>query len=698
MPADVLAGLNPEQRQAVLHFESPLLIVAGAGSGKTRVITHKIAHLVQEMGLAPREVLAVTFTNKAASEMKVRIEAITGIQAGLFPISTFHALGLRILRESGSALGFDAQWQVIDDDEQRRLAERLLKEHFPHLAKDGDNLLRKIGLAKMGLHYPNNGEFLRQKGFAEDEISVFAHYHAALQKNKLWDYEDLISFAVILLRDHESVREKYQRRFRYLLVDEFQDTNPNQYELIKLLSRDRRSITVVGDDDQAIYSWRGASVRFLFDFERDFPGTRIIKLEQNYRSTPEILNFANLLISQNTVRQPKQMWSDCQSSHPVFVLRSRSKEEEAEEVARLVQCLRRDNPALFPVAILYRINSQSLALETEFIKQRIAFRILKGLRFFDRKEIRDVLALLRLALNPADDLAFLRVVDFLPLGVGSRTLEALKSLARERSLPLFQALEEHLGDKFNGRPLFALLRDLNRQPDGLPVAEVLSRLLQASGYLEILREKDEEERLLNIAELREFIAKWEAENPAAPFSDLLDRMTLETRDQRGGEKTEVFLLTMHNAKGLEFPTVIVSGINSAYMPFFLRKERDEIEEERRLFYVASTRASQLLVVSTASDRPSFFLQQVGAAAYLPVYSSREIVDGIFPAAARAAGPAAAGKGDGRVVARRDGRFIVHPIFGRGRIIEKIGDSKYLIHFTDKGDKLIDTSVVKVEFM
>ena len=690
MPADILAGLNPEQRDAVLHFDSPLLIVAGAGSGKTRVITHKIAHLVLEKGLAPREVLAVTFTNKAAGEMKVRIEAITGIQAGLFPISTFHALGLRILRESGSALGFDAQWQVIDDDEQRRLFERLLKENFPQRAKDGDNLLRKIGLAKMGLHYPNNGEFLRQKGFADDEISVFAHYHAALQKLMLWDYEDLISFAVILLRDHDAVREKYQRRFRYLLVDEFQDTNPNQYELIKLLSHDRSSITVVGDDDQAIYSWRGASIRFLFDFERDFPGTRIIKLEQNYRSTPEILNFANLLISQNTVRQRKQMWSDCESSHPVFVLRSRSKEEEAEEIARLVQCLRQSHPNLFPVAVLYRINSQSLALETEFIKQRISFRILKGLRFFDRKEIRDVLALLRLALNPADDLAFLRVVDFLPLGVGGRTLEALKTLAREKSISWFSALEEHLGDKFNARPLFALLRDLNRERDDLPVAEILSRLLLASGYLEILREKDEEERLLNIAELREFIAKWEEENPTAPFSDLLDRMTLETRDSRSNEKTQVFLLTMHNAKGLEFPTVIVSGINSAYMPFFLRKERDEIEEERRLFYVASTRASQLLVISTASDRPSFFLQQVAAASTLPVYSSREIVDGIFPRAARAAGPAVAGKGDGR--------FIVHPIFGRGRIIDKIGASKYLIHFTDKGDKVIDTSVVKVEFI
>ncbi len=686
MPADILAGLNPEQREAVLHLDSPLLIVAGAGSGKTRVITHKIAHLVLEKGLAPHEVLAVTFTNKAAGEMRVRVEALTGIASHLFPISTFHALGLRILRESGGALGFDSQWQVIDDDEQRRLFERLLKEKFPHLGKDGDAVLRKIGLAKMGLHYPNNGEFLRQKGFSEEEISIFAHYHAAQQQNKLWDYEDLISFAVILLRDHDEVRAKYQRRFHYLLVDEFQDTNPNQYELIKLLSGDRSRITVVGDDDQAIYSWRGASVRFLSDFERDFPGARIIKLEQNYRSTPEILNFANLLISQNTMRKSKRMWSDTQSSHPVFVLRSRSKEEEAEEIARLVNRLRDANPGLFPLAVLYRINSQSLALETEFIKQRISFRILKGLRFFERKEIRDALALLRLALNPSDDLAFLRIVEFLPLGVGSRTLETLKALANERSLPLFAALEAHLGDKFGAKPLFPLLRDLGRGKDELQVAELLSKLLQASGYLEILEEKGEEERLLNLAELREFIGKWQAENPDAPFSDLLDRMTLETQESRGGEKTQVFLLTMHNAKGLEFPTVIVSGVNSAYMPFFLRKERDEIEEERRLFYVASTRASRLLVISTASDRPSFFLQQVSSASYLPVYSFREIVDGIFPCAPQPATP------------RDDGRFIVHPIFGRGRIVEKISQSKYLIHFTEKGDKLIDTSVVQVEFV
>jgi len=372
MAVDSLSGLNPEQQQAVLHFDSPLLIVAGAGSGKTRVITHKIAYLILEKKMQPHHILAVTFTNKAASEMKIRIEALTGIEARLFNISTFHSLGLRILRESGGSLGFDSQWQVMDDDDQRRLFERLVRENFPYLGRDNDDIRRKISLAKMNLNYPNNGEFLRQKGFSEDEISIFAHYHAAQQQNKLWDYEDLISFAVILLRDHETIREKYQQKFHYVLVDEFQDTNPNQYELIKLLCGDRRSITVVGDDDQAIYSWRGASVRFLFDYEQDFPGTRIIKLEQNYRSTPQILSFANRLISQNALRKTKQMWSDSDNGHPVFVLRSRSKEEEAEEIARLIIRLKASNPELFPLAILYRINSQSLSQASQSAHPDIA--------------------------------------------------------------------------------------------------------------------------------------------------------------------------------------------------------------------------------------------------------------------------------------------------------------------------------------
>jgi DNA helicase-2/ATP-dependent DNA helicase PcrA len=685
MPADSLSGLNPEQQAAVLHFDSPLLIVAGAGSGKTRVITHKIAHLILEKGLSPQHILAVTFTNKAANEMKIRSEALTGIEARLFNISTFHSLGLRILRESGGVLGFDSQWQVMDDDEQQRLIDRLLKENFPYLGRDSDGIRRKISLAKMNLNYPNNGEFLRQKGFSEDEISVFAHYHAAQQTNKLWDYEDLISFAVILLRDHGALREKYQQKFRYVLVDEFQDTNPNQYELIKLLCGDRCSITVVGDDDQAIYSWRGASVLFLFDYEQDFPGTRIIKLEQNYRSTPQILGFANQLISQNALRKAKQMWSDSDNGPPVFVLHSRSKEEEAEEIARLIIRLKGSNPELFPLAILYRINSQSLALETEFLKQNIPFRILKGLRFFERKEIRDSLALLRLALNPADDLAFLRLVDFLPLGIGSKTVESLKVSAKAKSLPLFAALEQCLPEKFNARPLFSRLRQAQLEKGRQTVSALYAGLLDGSGYREMLREKDEEERLLNIKELEEFIQKWEAENPAAPFSDLLDRMSLDARETRRPEKIQVFLLTMHNAKGLEFPAVVVSGINSAYMPFFLRKGREEIEEERRLFYVASTRASQLLVISTASDRPSFFLQQMTASTYLPVYSFREIIDAIFPVA-----PAAAGQGEGK--------FIVHPLFGRGRIVDKISASRYLIHFGDKGEKVIDTSVVQVEFV
>ena len=400
-----------------------------------------------------------------------------------------------------------------------------------------------------------------------------------------------------------------------MLVDEFQDTNPNQYELIKLLCGDRRSITVVGDDDQAIYSWRGASVRFLFDYERDFPGTRIIKLEQNYRSTPEILEL----------RQPAdQPEHAAQGQADVVGQRTAAtrcsccaaaprKRRPRRSPAWSSAC-KASNPELFPLAILYRINSQSLALETEFLKQHISFRILKGLRFFERKEIRDSLALLRLALNPADDLAFLRLVDFLPLGIGSKTLESLKVLAKAKdrcrcSRPWSSACPTN---SIRGR-CFPVLRQLQPAKGRAPGLRDLCRPAGAIGIPGHARaKKPKKNGCSTSAELREFIGKWEAENPGAPFSDLLDRMSLETRETRGRKRRQVFLLTMHNAKGLEFPTVIVSGINSAYMPFFLRKEREEIEEERRLFYVASTRASQLLVVSTASDRPSFFLQQIAA--------------------------------------------------------------------------------------
>lgn len=696
---NLLETLNPEQKQAVLYLDSPLLIIAGAGSGKTKVITHKIAYLIREKGYSPYNILGVTFTNKAASEMKSRIEGLTGIAAHLFNISTFHSLGLRILRESGSAVGFDRDWQVIDDLDQKKIMDKLIKENLNYFTNDmRDDLRRKINFAKMDLIYPNNKEFLIQKGFSGDEIKIFTLYYNFQKENKVWDYEDLVSLPVKLFQTHEETRLKYAEKFRYVVVDEFQDTNPNQYELLRSIAG-HKNITIVGDDDQAIYSWRGANIRFLFNFEDDFPGVHIIKMERNYRSTPQILEFANNLITQNTLRRSKAMWTEKQSGNPVYLLYTRSKEDEAEKVAELISRLQRENeyPELFPIAILYRINSQSLMFETEFTKRNINFKIIKGLRFFERKEIKDSLALLKLALNPGDDISFLRFIDFLPVGIGPKNLDILTNHAREKKLPLLPALKECMPEKFKDKKIFTVIYDVYtriHKQEKLAFSEILTRLLNASGYIELLEEKGEKDRRMNIDELIEFIEKWETESPGESIGDLMDRISLNSDSNSTPERNNkkvcpVFLLTMHNAKGLEFPTVITAGINASYMPFFMRNDKAEIEEERRLFYVAATRAIKQLIVSVGGDKPSRFLSTVNRSLYSSVYSC----DDLFESKRQNDLPE-----HGIAQLAVEEKYLEHPIFGRGKIINAIGNDKYIVFFEKRGEKTIDTSIVPVTFL
>ncbi len=695
---EFLLGLNPAQREAVLYFDSPLLVIAGAGSGKTKVITNKIAYLVKEKGYSPKNILGVTFTNKAADEMKHRIQSLTDIEARFFNIFTFHALGLRILRESGAVMGFDAEWQILDDQDQRKIIERIIKENFSHYTNDmRDAVRRKIGFAKMDLNYPNNKEFLLQKGFTDEEVRIFTLYFASQKQNKVWDYEDLVSLPVLLLQNHENLREKYAERFKYVVVDEFQDTNPNQYELLTLIAGGHKNITIVGDDDQAVYSWRGASIRFLFNFEENFPHTHIIKLEQNYRSTPQILNFANHLIGKNTIRRTKAMWTSGKEGSPVFVLNSNSKEDEAAKVATLITRLRDERVDIFPLAVLYRINSQSLAFETEFSRRHINFKILKGLRFFDRKEVKDTLALVKLAVNLNDDLSFLRLVDCLPLGIGAKTIETLSKTARDEGLSLFETMRHFMADKYSARGIFPAIFSLHQKYMSfeLSVSEILNRLLKVSGYRDSLEERGEQDRLLNIDELVSFIVNWEALSPGEPFGKLMDNICLDSSDKKESDHAQVFLLTMHNAKGLEFPTVVVAGINSSYMPFFMRKEKDELEEERRLFYVASTRAIKQLVISSGSERPSRFLTEVRPAFYANAYSMDDIVDYWAPHDERfGAGFLSASLNNRNL----EEKFLDHPIFGRGKIINAIDDDKYIVEFVERGQKTIDTSIVPVTFL
>ncbi len=692
---DLVDGLNSVQKEAVLYFDSPLLLIAGAGSGKTKVITHKIAYMVMERGMAPMNILGVTFTNRAATEMKERIEAVSGIDKHLFNISTFHSLGLRILRETTRYSNYDEEWKIIDDRDRKKIVDGIIKAGFSYFTSDmRDRIMKKIGFSKMNLNYPNNRENLAERGFADDEINIYAKYFEYQNKNKVWDYEDLISLPVILLQSNKEVRQKYRDRFKYVLVDEFQDTNPNQYMLIKLVAGSHKQITIVGDDDQAIYSWRGANIRFLFDFENDFPGVKIIKLEQNYRSTKKILDFANNMIKRNRTRRDKKMWTEKDSGNPVFVIDSYSKERESENVADLIVFLKKKKPEIFPVAVLYRINSQSLAIENELLSRNVRFKILKGLRFFDRKEVKDTLSLLQLAINPNDDLSFYRMVDFLSLGIGPKALANLVLKSEEEGISLFKALNKFFPEKFKSRDLFGKILEFHKNIDEFSFSEVLTVLVNYSGYKKILQDKEENDKLLNINELIAFITKWESSRTEAKFSDLMDTITLTSNDSEEKDKTDVFLLTMHNAKGMEFPTVICLGINNTFMPFFLRNTRNikEMEEERRLFYVASTRAMDQLIISANQSSPSTFLEKIDRSLYTLADSIYEVGGSGVPLSSLS--PGIAGSAD----VFEEEKFIEHSFFGKGKIVNQLSDKKYLILFEGKGEKLIDTSIVPIKFL
>jgi len=687
-----LDTLNPEQKEAAYHTDSPLLIIAGAGSGKTKVITNKFAHLITKKNYSPLNILGLTFTNKAAGEMKNRIESLTKIDAKLFNISTFHSMGLKMLRESGSFSGYDKDWHIVDDQDQRMIIERIIKDQYKEYSNDlRDTAIRRINQAKMRLNYPNDPEALLQMGFDENELKTFTLYFKYQKEKKLWDYEDLVSLPVKLLQSSELFRQKINQKYKYVLVDEFQDTNPNQYEMVKLLAEKHKNITVVGDDDQAIYAWRGASIRFLFQFEQDFPRTRIIKLEQNYRSTPEILSFANNIIKNNTYRRSKFMWTNKLSGKPVYFINTISKEAEAEKTADLIIQTQQHRPDLFPMAILYRINSQSLAFETEFLKRNINFQIIKGTRFFERKEIRDSIALLKLTINLDDDTSFLRMLGSLPLGIGSKTQEILLKEAKIHNKSLFITLKENFNDKYCAKEIFHKIFELNHNQNDFAFSEMLSILLNHSHYIRNLENKNEESRLLNINELIEFITKWESINEEKNFVELLDQISLDKGNQSKNKSVSVYLLTMHNAKGLEFPSVLIAGVNSTYMPFFLRKHATEMEEERRLLYVASTRAQNQLILSAGSEKSSRFLAQIGYSAFETVYSIEELIGKISGTLTQVSHSA-------KFENEANERLVEHPIFGKGRIINEVDENTYFIDFQTKGEKFIDTSLVDIKFL
>ncbi len=690
MTDNIFSNLNDEQNEAVKFVEKPLLIIAGAGSGKTKVITNKIAYLIKEHGYSPLNILGVTFTNKAANEMKERVTSLTGLNPQLFNISTFHSLGLKILRESGVESGYGPEWTIGDDKDRKKIVGNIVKEKYSYFTNDLiDDVLKKINRAKMNLMYPNNPDALSRRGMSDEEIEIFSLYFDYQQKNKQWDFEDLISLPVILLGNNRNLRDFYESKFGYVLVDEFQDTNPNQYELIRLIASRKGGITVVGDDDQAIYSWRGANIRFMSDFQNDFPGAKVMKMERNYRSTEKILKFANLLIRKNKYRNTKEMWTDKKGGDPVILFLTSSKESEASAIADMVEYFSEKLPEMFPLAILYRINSQSLPFETVFRKRGIGYKIVKGLRFFDRKEIKDSVALLRLAFDPSDNISFMRVIEFLPLGIGPKSLSLIKEKSVSEGISYIETLKTFFPEKFKGKEIFRKIFEYNvllknREKN---IAELLKSLLSISGYIDYLNEKSADDRLMNIDELIDFIGKWEqASGESWKREELFDRLSLESGNEKTEKKEKVLLLTMHNSKGLEFPTVVMAGVNKTFMPFFMRRGKMEIEEERRLMYVASTRAINRLLISTGGEGESKFIYEVGFGNLEIAYSYGELTKKLSGEQ-----PSEVDRKDEEV------QKVEHPLFGEGCLVKKVDEMKYLVDFGEKGEKLIDTSIVKLTF-
>lgn len=610
-------GLNPQQKEALLYTEGPLLILAGAGSGKTKVITHKFSYLTKAKKLSHDSILTVTFTNKAADEMRERIVALLGNNTNGSWIGTFHSQCNRILRNEIKALGYNNNFSIYDDDDECNLVRHILKEFKIHEALY-KGVASRISSLKSSLVGPE--EFLSSiDGFGFDEklAKVYVRYQDEIRRCNALDFDDLIMLTVKLFEKNPRLLEKYQGMFPYILVDEFQDTNYAQYYLIKLLASAHKKICVVGDDDQSIYKFRGANVKNILSFENDFPGTKIIKLEQNYRSTQNIITVSGAVISRNSARKHKQLWTARGCGEKVYYCWFHTYEEEAKYIAKVIKELYlkgRYNYRDF--AIFYRINLQSRAIEDALRDEGLPYRVLGSVSFYHRKEIKDVVAYMRLALNHGDNVSLRRIINNPPRGIGAATLSRIEQEAKKKSISLYDTIKVTL--RADGFPsaLKEKITDFVKMIDAFSSAkyssasEMLRSIFEKTGYAETL----EEERAKHVEEL---ISSAEGKS----IKDFIDRISLVTHMDEITEGEYISLMTLHSAKGLEFPVVFIIGLEEGLLPYYKAMEsEDEISEERRLLYVGMTRAKDVLWLTCARMRklytktqyqePSRFLKDI----------------------------------------------------------------------------------------
>ena len=615
----LLTGLNKEQQQAVQHTEGPLLILAGAGSGKTKVLTVRIAHLLAQ-GVNPYEILAITFTNKAAKEMKSRVEGLVGDVANRIWLSTFHSFCAKFLRfELDNFLGYNSNFTIYDTSDSQAVIKAALKalnlddKYYPVGA-----MIAAISDAKNKLLFASDFRKQARDFYQQKVADVYEYYERELRKNNALDFDDLLLVAVKLLQSNESVLDKYSKRFRYVMIDEYQDTNHAQYLLAKLLSSHWKNIAVVGDADQSIYAWRGADIQNILDFEKDYPNCTSIKLEQNYRSTKIILDAANAVIENNEGRPKKNLWTDKTEGAKIQHFTAQSEHEEAAFIGDTIAKKHDIHGVPYgDMAILYRTNAQSRVLEEALIKRALPYTMVGGTKFYDRKEIKDVLAYLRVLYNPFDDLSLLRIINVPKRSIGATTVAKLQDYARANGTSLFMTLTQlHLVDTIKGKTkekleeFGILIFTLVAEMEDKTVLDILESILERTGYLAQLEEStdpQDQARAENIGELLSVAKDFQDTNPNGTVEDFLEQVALVNDvDSFEQEESKVTLMTLHAAKGLEFPIVFLGGLEEGLFPHSRTlMNPEEIEEERRLAYVGITRAEKELYISNATTRTVF---------------------------------------------------------------------------------------------
>ncbi len=611
-----LDELNPQQREAVLYTEAPLLVLAGAGSGKTRVITYKIVYLVRELDVSEDNILGVTFTNKAANEMRSRVARLLQKEVSDVWLGTFHATAVKILRKYGPYVGINNNFSILDEDDQTTLIKEVISELNLDIKRyPPGGFIERISRAKESLIDPvTYGEFV--ESYYESIVAkVYQKYQEKLIQNQALDFDDLLMYLVKLFRENEKILSYYQNKFRYILVDEYQDTNYAQYVIVFLLAQAHRRLTVVGDDDQAIYSWRGADIRNILEFEKDFPGAKVIRLEQNYRSTQNILDAANKVIAHNKFRKGKNLWTDNEIGSKIKLYIAKDEIAEANFVAREIILLqKRENLNFGDFAVFYRTHAQSRALEEAMVKNGIPYRIIGGIKFYQRKEIKDILAYLRFLVNQYDGISLKRIINTPRRGIGDATISKIMDYANEKGIDYLEAMK-HLIEKGDlGKKVSKEVEKFIELIDSLiaysklhPVEDLIIEVLDKTGYIKELSELQTataQMRIENVEELISVAKEYSRQTEDTTLESFLNYVSLMSDiDTLEEENSSVVLMTIHSAKGLEFPVVFMTGMEEGVFPHSLSMgEREELEEERRLCYVGMTRAKKYLYLTSAEIR------------------------------------------------------------------------------------------------